>query len=261
MLHHSACYSVASLVVISCFISAGHCQSGTACPTVLGSPGCVCDHPDGKIDLTSIANPTNSPDGPKFKGLLDDIGYSFTYNPCYSYGEGLCANVHACETNILNEILKYSIAFPGTEQIYIDTDDTPYVFYQGPGGKTTYIYLHCTSDDDVKATTEGDKLVYNKYVFHLRSKHVCPAGKIPSADKSGPIGISIMFLLVFGVFFYFAMGMVVMRVKYNATGVDLVPNLAFWKNLPILIKDGTLFLLTPCRRLAGSEEGFSEMKS
>lgn len=30
--------------------------------------------------------------------------------------------------------------------------------------RTTYIYLHCTSDDDVKATTEGDKLVYNKYV-------------------------------------------------------------------------------------------------
>ena len=35
--------------------------SGTQCPTVPGQPGCVCDHPDGKIDLTAFSNNDGKP--------------------------------------------------------------------------------------------------------------------------------------------------------------------------------------------------------
>ena len=31
------------------------------CPRVSGQPGCVCQHPDGVINLTGIANNTGSP--------------------------------------------------------------------------------------------------------------------------------------------------------------------------------------------------------
>ena len=44
--------------------------------------------------------------------------------------------------------------------------------------------------------------------------------------------------LIVGVGVYFVMGAVVMRVKFNASGQDLIPNRAFWKSLPGLIKVG-----------------------
>ena len=38
-----------------------HAQSATQCTPVSGQPGCVCDHPDGRIDLTKIANNDGTP--------------------------------------------------------------------------------------------------------------------------------------------------------------------------------------------------------
>ncbi len=35
--------------------------TGTLCPPVAGQPGCVCNHPDGKIDITSLANSNGTP--------------------------------------------------------------------------------------------------------------------------------------------------------------------------------------------------------
>jgi len=36
-------------------------QNATQCPPVSGQPGCVCQHPDGIIDLTKIANRNGKP--------------------------------------------------------------------------------------------------------------------------------------------------------------------------------------------------------
>ena len=35
---------------------------------------------------------------------------------------------------------------------------------------------------------------------------------------------------------YFVVGAVIMRVKYEATGTDIIPNKNFWFNIPFLIK-------------------------
>lgn len=83
-----------------------------------------------------------------------------------------------------------------------------------------------------------------------------------------------------GVVVYLVVGVIVMRVQYSAAGVDLIPNKAFWKSLPGLIKvimlspvninnhnaflllqDGVLFTVSPCVSLAGKSTGYSEMKS
>lgn len=42
--------------------------------------------------------------------------------------------------------------------------------------------------------------------------------------------------LLVGIVVYFIMGGVVMKVKYNAAGIDLIPNRVFWKSIPGLIK-------------------------
>ena len=40
---------------------------------------------------------------------------------------------------------------------------------------------------------------------------------------------------------YFIVGAVIMRVKYQATGTDIIPNKNFWFNIPFLIKVKMLF--------------------
>ena len=71
----------------------------------------------------------------RFTGVEDEFGYAYSYNPCYSYGEGLCGNVHVCQTSNFNDEITYSIASGGSEEMYIDADGTPYVYYTGPEGR------------------------------------------------------------------------------------------------------------------------------
>ena len=42
--------------------------------------------------------------------------------------------------------------------------------------------------------------------------------------------------VIIGVVVYLVVGVIVMKVKYQAAGVDLIPNKAFWKSVPFLIK-------------------------
>ena len=42
--------------------------------------------------------------------------------------------------------------------------------------------------------------------------------------------------LVIVVIVYFVVGMIIMRVKYDKTGSDIIPNKTFWMSLPFLVK-------------------------
>ena len=44
------------------------------------------------------------------------------------------------------------------------------------------------------------------------------------------------FSFIFGVGMYFIVGAIIMKVKYDATGTDLIPNKNFWLELPHLLK-------------------------
>lgn len=40
----------------------------------------------------------------------------------------------------------------------------------------------------------------------------------------------------FAVVVYFVAGMIIMRVKFNKTGTDIIPNKEFWLAVPFLVK-------------------------
>ena len=42
--------------------------------------------------------------------------------------------------------------------------------------------------------------------------------------------------LVVAIIVYFVAGMIIMRVKYEKTGSDIIPNKTFWTTLPFLVK-------------------------
>jgi hypothetical protein len=95
------------LLFLLCTIACGciivaNCQS--PCNKVAGKPSCVCDTPDGVIDLTSVANTVKGK--PQFSSVLgESLGrFTYEYNPCYgfSYGYSGCNiggdTVAACQS-------------------------------------------------------------------------------------------------------------------------------------------------------------------
>ena len=42
--------------------------------------------------------------------------------------------------------------------------------------------------------------------------------------------------LVVAIIVYFVAGMIIMRVKYEKSGSDIIPNKTFWTTLPFLVK-------------------------
>lgn len=43
--------------------------------------------------------------------------------------------MQACQTSAFNPEVTYDIASGGTEEMFIDPDGVPYLFYTAPGGK------------------------------------------------------------------------------------------------------------------------------
>ena len=43
------------------------------------------------------------------------------------------SNQQICQTSNFDPTQTYDIADAGTEQIWLDTDGTPYIYYTGPG--------------------------------------------------------------------------------------------------------------------------------
>lgn len=85
-----------------------------------------------------------------------------------------------------------------------------------------------------------------QYTFTASTKHACPGGSPgPSPGKKGE-GLSpgSIFLIAFFVsaVVYLIAGAAVKWKMYSATGVDMVPNIEFWSQLPGLIRDGCLFV-------------------
>ena len=61
--------------------------------------------------------------------------------------------------------LVYEIASNGTEQMWIETDGTPYVYYTGWDIRELKVYLNCDhSASTPVATTDGDSKQILRYV-------------------------------------------------------------------------------------------------
>ena len=57
-----------------------------------------------------------------------------------------------------------------------------------------------------------------------------------------------LIILFVALFVYFVFGGVFLKYRVGATGVDLIPNSAFWTAIPGLVKDGATFLVSKCTK-------------
>jgi hypothetical protein len=124
-------------------------------------------------------------------------------------------------------------------------------YVNGDGDRKTIIsFKHGTGSTVFSYDKEDPTLTYD---FNVIGSSVAPAtggggGRSSGGggNVAGPIGIVLIFLALGGLVAYFVVGGIFMYTKRGARGVEVIPNYAFWKDFPFLLKDGFLFTISPC---------------
>ncbi|XP_065910721.1 uncharacterized protein [Dysidea avara] len=227
---------------------------------------CVCSLSDGrKIDLRSVGKQDGAT--PAFSVQDDKQEYTYTYNPCYSFSSGPCSSVAVCQIDSSGS----GRAVATQDGVTFTTDGNGNVvmdYVGGLDGRTAAVTLKCgTGSSKLSFDGEPQEL---EYAFTLTSQCACPG----TCDKDGPsnggnnggggsskssdpgvVGIVLLSLAFFAFMAYLITGMVIMKVKYEKTGTDIIPNKQFWLALPFLIKDGVLFTFSPCINAIKNKKG------
>jgi hypothetical protein len=79
-------------------------------------------------------------------------------------------------------------------------------------------------------------------------------------DVAGIPGIIILVLLIVAVATYVIVGCLVNAFARQKRGIEIIPNLEFWKDFPFLLKDGIVFTFTfPCQKYKERRQGYESM--
>ncbi|XP_047507977.1 uncharacterized protein LOC125051595 [Pieris napi] len=97
----------------------------------------------------------------------------------------------------------------------------------------------------VCAQSEGELNVFslmdpNKIALAFYSRHAC----LKVIEESGrSLGSTLLIVFFSCVIFYLVLGICTKKFLMGATGLEIIPNLAFWSDLPNLVRDGWAFAI------------------
>jgi len=106
--------------------------------------------------------------------------------------------------------------------------------------RQTSIYLICNSSIDVepgiivKIEEYSSGPMQCMYHVYLQSKYACRKGGID-------VGWILIIIVIVCVILYLGVGVVYKWRRHDAKGLDLIPNIEIWREIPGLIKDGFMF--------------------
>lgn len=192
---------------------------------------------------------------------------SVSWNPCNKWTKPSspssqykdCENIAACGTILTNNfdigqqetaecyfnttVERCVLAFTG--KVYLDTEQSP----------KTFITLECDSSEEGQLESIGPpEKVDNSahFPFKLRSKYACPR-------KSG-LSTGSVLIIVFGslLLVYIVAGILFNKFHRGATGKEVIPNVNFWMDFPLLVKDGVEFSYQFCKKTCGGKRSSYE---
>lgn len=249
--------ALACLVVVALY-GVVHCQNADAKQCKLDS---------SKIDLTQIASGKTFEINENFNGFR--TLYKWTLDLCtplpqrgacntgyYIHGEYMQNNDRCYEQ------LGESSTVPTAE---VDTTQgvvTMHYVTQASSPKNAYVVLECDPNMEPNTIEPSGDVMYSStsnpytqnYRFFFKSKCACSGG----CYSGGGIGgwLFIIFLLV-GIVLYVGIGMGWNHRK-GLRGIELIPHLAFWKDLPALVKEGVLFSVEKIKGCV-NRKGFTQV--
>lgn len=101
----------------------------------------------------------------------------------------------------------------------------------------SYIFIQSQLLGALDSTNETNLLLFSPYACPITIEQVSHTG----------FGKVLLILLFVGTFTYFTIGSIVRFAYLGARGIEVIPNLRFWKDLPGLVRDGARFLQNGCR--------------
>ena len=104
------------------------------------------------------------------------------------------------------------------------------------------------------------------YRFSLTTPYACPGyagGGGSNSFWAWGIGATVLTIASVFLVLYFVIGALVMKFALKKTGIEIIPNVHFWKDLPFLLKDGVLLVVDGVQALIGKIRGtgnYAEVK-
>jgi len=167
---------------------------------------------------------------------------------CYQLQGSMCqynqANsfYHVCGTWAYDPVPIWS-ALNGHDGVVIELNNGDGPCPDG-SNRLTVITLHCDPTAPIRpATFTVVPISQCGYGIDIRSSAACPV-TTPSGLSGGWIFILI---LVVAATIYIAVGCGYKRHKKGLVGMESFPNIDFWRQLPVLVKEGCLFTWSKCR--------------
>jgi hypothetical protein len=120
------------------------------------------------------------------------------------------------------------------------------------GRKCDFTFVYSPSDAQPELTFDQEKPGLDYHLTVLGDFGIPGAPATDSGVDPGIVGIVLIALLIIAAVSYLVVGIIIQVAVRGARGVEVIPNLSFWKDFPFLLKDGILFTFTwPCVRNRG----------
>jgi len=210
------------------------------------TPSCqFVDNKGDKYDLSGMTN-NNNDYFQNFASLKWDVWI----NVCRATLTNLCgAGTAACQQwdpnsptgkaalGLANTMVLETLQKPSTKSPYGVTAQ----YTGGGGGREFEIDFQCNPGGGIgqfSFLNENPKLHYN---FAWPTQYACPTNVVISGGLSG--GSIILIVLLVLVVAYLVAGILFNKFKRQLNGLELIPNFEFWAAIPLLVKDGFVFVM------------------
>ncbi|XP_065181574.1 uncharacterized protein LOC135812181 [Sycon ciliatum] len=244
---------------------------------------CICDLEDksGSLDFS----PLSKKDGTPFFKDYKSGSWTYSWNPCVPFTEGKCkTDVAVCQSGdyVGGRQTGVQCTVTGTNPIkgtlaYANGD------VLGKTPRTGVINFQCdpTKEHDFTAHGESPR---GHYIMTLNSKYAClhvppppqtnppqttppktqpppPPGPTTASHHRQPehnsisLGTIMDICVLMAVISYAAGGIAFMYFRRGARGKEALPNYQIWTGLPVLVKEGALFIVTKVKALKSGSRG------
>jgi len=234
---------------------------------------------EGKIDKYQYElNTLYNISGANGQTITDKNGNTYYYSVCHVYPLSQCEFVYDTTPAICQKDSRTPPQYHGLgtlsqtnwTAIEAGKEDKGFHLWWTTGGepspppaRQSDVIYNCLKGSGTGTLEFVEEDPVHFYTFAWTSQYVCPTKKGGDGgggdDDSGISGGWIFIFIILGIFFlYFVIGLLVKKFAFGAEGIDIIPNVTFWKALPGLVVDGHKFVFGSCLRVF-KKGGYNEM--
>jgi len=209
-----------------------------------------------KYDLAPLQVKNAATKSAYYSGVHDSGGdrYTLYVNICEDAQKASCApaSTASCQDNGSGTLTSCGLVTAGAFSDYenpetnkVEPKSGVKLTYGGgeacgaQGPRQTFVLLRCDKGADTPTVSAVEEPDVCRYEVIINSKNACRLGGGGGGGLDG--GWVFIIILVVGFVVYVVAGVIIKKVKFDATGSDLMPNKDFWTALPGLVKDGVVF--------------------